>query len=128
MSIQKHKGKGNKYNTLTDQEKERIFAEDVLGWEHIGKTINYHDELYWKTPNYKVKCKPLTDMNVAIMGVEKLIEEERAIIQLWHDHSKKWHCIFTIPPGHYQSASDTLNEAIVEACIRIKRPDLFKGE
>ncbi len=119
------------YNTLTDQEKERIFAVDVLGWElHIVEGNRLYD--HWMKGKVfimdTIKFHPLTNLNHAMLGMEKLIEEERAIIQLWHDHSEKWHCIFTIPPGHYQSASDTPTEAIVEACIRIKRPDLFEGE
>ena len=115
------------YNKLTDQEKERIFAEDVLGWELITAYGGRYK--YWSGSGLDERSwHPLTDLNHAMLGVEKLIEEERAIIQLWHDHSEKWHCIFTIPPGHYQSASDTPNEAIAEVCIKIVRPDLFADE
>ena len=115
-----------KYATMTPEQIERVFAVDVLGWEIKDNVRYYSPEI--KDFIYASGFHPLANTDLAMLGVEKLIEEKRAIIQLWHDHSEKWHCIIRIPPKHYQSASDNFNAAIVEACIRIARPDLFKGD
>ena len=111
------------YNKLTDQEKERVFAEDVLEWE-IKDSYGFQNRYYYKYKNKEFH--PLTDFNHAMLGVEKL--------------GLLWNCFFD-GTTYYFSFCDTsgeymddafsdisLNEAIVEACIKIVRPDLFEGE
>ena len=116
------------YNTLTDQEKERIFAEDMLGWEPYpginGKKYlnpnNNYCFVMWAEDFH-----PLTDLNHAMLGVEKLRKEYTVEI-VGENNWMLW--LHTIKDTAVICYSDNLNEAIVEACIKIKRPDLFEGE
>ena len=117
------------YNTLTDQEKERIFAADVLGWE-LKQVLEDKRYEAWHVngePQYtKGYFLPLTDLNHAMMGVEKLMDGEwlidfhRKLNNVWYMYIYQLH-----PRIEYVGANVNFNEAIVEACIRIKRPDLF---
>ena len=111
-----------KYDKLPDNEKERIFAEGVL-------------EIKWW--NDIAKCIPLTNLNTAFLGVNKLTQEEGLYLMLENlthkDH--KWRVTLQekdtslIQAGLIVGAEGhTPNEAIVEACIRIKRPDLFEED
>ncbi len=110
------------YNTLTKQEIERIFAEDVLGWKEGA----VNKELRWwmcegEPVMFKDNFHPLTDLNHAILGLEKLGHQwgmahgfDGYQVRLYEERERL--C---------KVDSDNLNAAIVEACIRIKRPDLF---
>ena len=133
------------YPTLTDQEKERIFAEDVLGWVQEEayascSSCNGTKQLsdVWVDdkgcPRKDVKTNqlwpgeevfsPLTDLNHAILGLEKLGHQ-------WgmaHGFDGYQVRLYEESKRLCKVDSDNLNEAIVEACIRIKRPDLFEGE
>ena len=124
------------YHTLTDREKERIFAEDVLGWErrpHIFGSSYYFKDNHMKRTDY---FHPLTNLDHAFMGVEKFLypiclmrEDTRESI--CGEYAGKWHVIIGYEGAwvsHFTEKHDNPNKAIVEACIRIVRSDLFEGE
>ena len=103
------------YNTLTDQEKERIFAEDVLGEKNF----------FHKGTNVQA-FHPLTNLNHAMLGVEKFLDKYYFELA-WEFNG--WEASLLWPENEYGRAkADTPNAAIVEACIRIKRPDSFEEQ
>ena len=139
------------YNTLTDQEKERINAVDVLGWAEKTFDVrcdkcNTHsiEQVSWVDnsgcPRYKISSEafmdntvfhPLTDLNHAMLGVEKLSKKNKRYLVLedfTHRDERKWQANLYSTNGYSFGNGHTPQEAIVEACIRIKRPDLFEGE
>ncbi len=127
------------YKQLTDAEKEKVFATDVLGWvldeygdyrtsDGIG-FVSYshpdHDSIQ-EFPLFR----PLRKENIfhAMLGVEKLLEDWDTYTM--EKDSDGWIAGFTPfdtdGDWPFSECCKTLNEAIVEACIRIKRPDLFE--
>ena len=121
------------YNTLTDQEKERIFAVDVLGWE-FRKTAR--GEFLVNKNNMRMftvsQWHPRTDLNHAMMGVEKLIAENGTYTisryNLPNIDINARHVTIGLEDNFVVSRNLDLCRALVEACICIKRPDLFEGE
>ncbi len=115
-----------KYKDMTNPQIERVFAEDVLGWTE-GNV--YPNIMWWmcegKSLMYQGEFLPLTDLNHAMMGMEKL----------GHDYSLNkdkdfglWMSMDIGKKFPVEAYADTPQAAIVEACIRIKRPDLFEGD
>ncbi len=136
-----------KYKDMTNDQIERVFAEDVLGWfvytiedEH-DKTMDIwciedrndmmifpvSEDYYWSgTTTYPFH--PLTDLNHAMLGVEKMRCPGRQFsLLIGHD---RFAFIVGSLAGEEECCIEagTPQAAIVEACIRIKRPDLFDGE
>ncbi len=114
-----------KYDRMTNDQIERVFAEDVLGWDESG--------LYWVDDDYGTlrinihDFHPLTDLNRAMLGAEKLFD--RWVLETTEMHTRS----FTGVTKDFKSVGkalgkDTPQAAIVEACIKIKRPDLFEGD
>ena len=116
------------FNAMTPEQKERAFAEDVLGWKPDieGYFIAEDGEPLF--------CMPLKILDHAMMGVEKLQKKYRQFalfIGLSNDGTDTWHARFwkNLPDHHeFHAEADTPNEAIVEACLRIKSPHLFKED
>ena len=115
------------YNKLTDQEKERIFAEDVLEMKPVRYPGgNTKEGLY-----HKDTFAPLSNMDDAMLGVEKLSKENKWYLVLedfTHKDERKWQANLYSTNGYSFGNGHTPQKAIVEACIRIKRLDLFEGE
>ena len=141
----------NKYSQLTSQEIEHIFAKDVLGYYIKSFTIhcescyepqeiqrwmygnldNCQTHFRVKNPKWKIglALKPLTDFNHAMLGVEKLIDKH--CFELKYDiEENSWYCALVLWAENWlvDCYADTPQEAIVEACISIVRPDLFEGD
>ena len=120
------------YHKLTDTEKERIFAEDVLKWFKMERPV--HGKFAYRAGigDYR-SCNPLTDLNHAMLGMERLIKENEHFFVTLNNTYINDRLEWEIAMGKIGNVSvhvfsDTPNEAIVEVCIHIVRPDLFEGE
>ena len=107
------------YKQLTDEQKEIAFNESVLGFGVEG------DGKYnWSWP--------LSDLDDAMLGVEKLLKGDMWDTYSMEKDSDGWCAGFTPfdtdADWPFSECCKTLNEAIVEACIRICRPDLFEEQ
>ena len=122
-----------KYDKMTNPQIERVFAKDVLGWY----TANVYPKILWwmedgKSMMYQSDFRPLTDLNHAMLGVKRLADNNDWTWGL--RKNMKWHSFgfyeynddISEEVGH--AYADTPQAAIVEACIRIVRPDLFEGD
>lgn len=122
-----------KYKDMTPEQKERVFAEDVLGWElmKIPGTIDTH---WYDGKQFRLTAggyRFLTDLNHAMMGVEKFVGNGFFFtLENTHINNRnQWFVHLGKIAGRDASVlKDAPNEAIVECCVRIKRPDLFEGE
>lgn len=115
------------YATMSYIQRKEVFLIELLGYEKHDNLENTYRKPGDK--NFACPC-PFEDLNLAMMGVEKLLKENRldefnlginrkdSYVQIY---GNKWELMIEV-------ISDTPNAAIVEACIRIKRPDLFEGE
>ena len=113
-----------KFNTMTPEQKERAFAEDVLGWVKQS----YFDA-YEKGDGYLIAIdifRPLTNLDHAFLGVDKLID--KADFNLEYELNKWSVWFINVNEGEeidvYVEAN-TPNEAITEACLRITNPGIF---
>lgn len=116
-----------KYATMTDAEKERVFATDVLGWEYKQ---SWYGRYYWHNSENNPALgnnkdsndfSPLTNLDHAWMGMEKLNYPWKAVSL----HSTTFIQFFDGGIAISEGSGSTLNEAIAETCIKIVRPDLF---
>ena len=129
-----------KYKNMTDTDKERAFAEKVLGWV-IRKVTDGHGitmdawyekdeegwmrypikgEYYWSgTTTYPFH--PKTNLDHAFMGVEKLNPHEIEISLF----NGKWSVLWFQDGVFATDNCTTPNEAIMEACLRVVSPELF---
>lgn len=113
------------YNKLSKDEIERVFAEDVLGWEK-QKNFTAYDIGNGRIMDMDI-FHPLTDLNHAMMGMEKLIQKDKCKdIEMGLDLNGAWVHLYDDEWSlQLEVITKSLNEAIVEACIKIVRPDLF---
>ena len=103
-----------KYTEMTDKQKRAAFWKDVLG----------HDEEDWWYDKY---FRPLTDLNHAMMGVEKF-PDDKYYFELNREVGY-WNVSLLWPENEYANVNaDTPHEAIVEACLRITTPELFEED
>ena len=117
-----------KFDTMTPEQKERGFAEDVLEW-YEGSV--YPRILWWmcegKAIMYQSDFRPLTNLDHAFLGVEKIKPHKLELV--WDRNGNCFANLWTTSSVYYQSSfCNKLNEAIVEACLRIKSPHLFEED
>jgi len=132
-----------KYNKMSKAEIERVFAEDVLnlmsGDLYLGQPVWFEDDGHFVFT--QDEFSPLTDLNHAMLGVEKLLGDKDLTLyfklsamgyryDLKEQKSYwKYKMIFTDDYDDLATViADTPEAAIVEACIRIVKSDLFGGE
>ena len=106
-----------RYTKMTPAQIRAVFLTDVLGLE-------------WWRGKERFKCHPLTDLNHAMLGMEKLIQDEKCKdIEMGLDSDGAWVHLYDDEWSlQLEVITKSLNVAIVEACIRIKRPDLFEED
>ena len=117
------------YKDLTPDQIEKVFAEDVLGWEYDEAPRGYNS--HWNKPDGDTVMddpdfwSPLTRLDDCMLGVEKVVENGW-LFTLSYEPTVPWEAYFEDFDNRIVGQGDTPQEAIVEACIRIKRPDLFE--
>lgn len=115
----------HKYATMTYIQRKEVFLIELLGYEK-------HDNLentYRKPGDKNFACPdPFEDLNLAMMGVKKL--DVTLILRRFIGKGdwRKWEATLHNPKKYVSGEYETCQEAIVEVCIRIKRPDLFTEE
>jgi len=114
-----------KYTDLSKAEIERVFAEDVLnlrsGDLYLGDPVWFEDDGHFVMTQDELS--PLADLNHAMLGLKKVSCGWKMVgltstcfVELWDGGARA------------RGSAPTPQEAIVEACIRIKRPDLFEED
>lgn len=117
------------YNNLTDEEKNALFATEVLGWWNSGGNWLLDDKVtfpgyqdHYSSPDDFPEFDPYNNLDHAFMGVDKLEDGGYYWTATNRMNAQRpyYFRIWKLDVCTHEVWAETKNEAIMLACLRTK--------